>query len=165
MNPELMRAAERRDNRRMAICAHEVGHGLAGLAFGLETNGERLKFGLLGGFIGGACDWDYFNDDTPRDHKIAWLVGIMGGHAAEIRFCQLYLRMDARKAFKYGRDWAEGDYQNFDHYRAKWRRDGVRVSRDWAFDQASRAIERNADRLDRLTLRLDKAARLPGSAL
>lgn len=165
MNLTLVRAAERRDRRRLATAAHEVGHALTAHAHGLATESVRLKFGMLGGVTGGRCEWEHVDEKSPAELRTAYMIALMGGHAAEIRFCQLYLGMDDRKAFKYGRDWAEGDYLNFTHFRRHWRRYGVRITRDAAFAHAERAVARHGSRIDELTLQLDQRKYLDGGAL
>jgi hypothetical protein len=165
VNLELVRAVARRDQRRLATSAHEIGHALAAQAHGLGTVEVRLKFGMLGGITGGHCGWEHVDEHSPPELLTAYMIALMGGHAAEIRFAQLYLGMNERKAYKYGRDWAEGDYLNFGHFRRVWRRHGVRISRDAAFARAETAVARHGDRIDALTLRLDKNKYLSGSQL
>jgi hypothetical protein len=165
VNWELVRAVERRDQRRLATCAHEIGHALAAQTYGLATIKVRLKFGMFGGLTGGQCVWEDDFSDASLALRTAYLIALMGGHAAEVRFCQLYLGMNERKAYRYGRDWAEGDYQHFDAFRKAWRRYGARISRDDAFERAGHAVARHSDRIDQLTLRLDKTKYLSGRQL
>ncbi|WP_028933963.1 hypothetical protein [Pseudonocardia spinosispora] len=150
---------------QLAVAAHEMGHAIGILANGERPGSVRLKFGIFGGFTGGWCDYGGYPDrDWPSEKKLGRLVAMMAGHAAETRFCQLYLDMDYRAAFKYGRGSSDGDYQDFRHWRGKL---GVRwkASEDWAFDQATRLIERRADYLDRYTLRLERTRYLDGGDL
>ena len=165
LDGELARAVYRRwDQRRLSVCAHELGHAAGELAVGIVPARVYLRFGLLGGFNGGQCEMDYLAPDATREQRTGRLVALLAGHAAEARFCRLYLGMDQRAAHKYGRDWAEGDYLNFDHFRGKF---GLRwrISRDDAFAQASELVEAKGPDLDRLTPRLYQARQLTGPDL
>lgn len=170
-NPKLLDAVDRVDHRRLATCAHEIGHALTWIAGGIEIHEVYLKSGLFGGHAGGICDpaGDMPTRHWPRELREGYLIGIMGGHAAEVRFCQLYLGMDARKAFRYGRDWAEGDYLNYPHWRSKLGLGGLSwsggLSRETAFDRATHILQRQHRRLDELTLRLHRSRRLRGGEL
>lgn len=170
MNRKLLQAVDKVDHRRLAVCAHEIGHALTWIACGIEVKEVYLKSGFLGGFAGGFCDTvDVPTRDWPRDLRIGYLVGILGGHAAEVRFCQLYLDMNVRDAYRYGREWAEGDYANFPHWRSKLGLGGLSwsggMSADAAFDRAGRLLERQSRRLDELTLRLERSRHLDGGDL
>jgi hypothetical protein len=170
VNRKLLDAAARVDHRRLAVCAHEVGHALTWIACGTEVKEVHLKSGLFGGFAGGRCEVvDAPTRDWPRALREGYLIGLMGGHAAEVRFCQLYLDMNARKAFRYGRDWAEGDYLNYRHWRSKLGLGGMAwsggMSTDAAFDRATRILRRQQRRLDDLTVRLERSRYLHGGEL
>jgi hypothetical protein len=170
VNRKLLDAVDRVDHRRLAVCAHEVGHALTWIAGGIEIKEVYLKKGLFSGFAGGRCEVvDAPGRDCPRDLREGYLVGIVGGHAAEVRFCQLYLGMSARKAFRYGRDWAEGDYLNYPHWRSKLGLGGMSwsggMSADAAFDRATRILRRQQRRLDELTVRLERTRYLHGGEL
>ena len=170
MNQKLADAARRVDRRRLAICAHEIEHALTWLASGIEIKQVYLKTGFLGGFAGGFCEpVNTPSRDWPRDLREGYLIGLMGGHAAEVRFCQLYLDMPARKAYAFGREWAEGDYLNYTHWRSKLGLGALSwsggLSHQAAFDRATRLLDRHHRRLDALTLRLERAGRLEGSSL
>jgi hypothetical protein len=167
MNQHLARAADKANKdqrRRLAICGHEIGHALGELAGGGQPEWVKLKFGMLGGISG----WCRYGCDPergwPKDRKIGRLVAMMAGHAAEVRFCRLYLGMDHRTVFRYGRDWADGDYEDFRYWRSKLGL-GWSITPQWAFEQATGLLGRQGGRLDALTVRLDHAKYLPGSAL
>jgi hypothetical protein len=164
LNIQLAAAVTKRDHERLIIAAHETGHAVVELALGGDVEYVKLKFGLLGGIIGGHCRWGGEpSRDWTKDRKARRLMAMLGGDAAQTRFCRLYLGMPERKAQRYGRDLVGGDYASFDHYRAQL---GMRhLSRDEALRQAARVLDRQADRLDALTARLERAKYLPGSAL
>ena len=123
----------------------------------------RLNFGILGGFTRGLCYFGSEPDATmPAQEVVLRLGSWIAGHAAEVRFCRLYLGMDEQAAWKFGREWAGGDYDSFHYYRYKLR---ARTSVDAAFAHAARLFERHAGALDRLTLRLYHARYLTGAAL
>lgn len=164
VNRELARLVERRETRRVAVCAHEIGHAVGAIAGGQQPEYVQLKTGILGGTSGGTCMFRPVDPHGPMAPKLGYLVALMAGHAAEVRFCRLYLGMDARRAYRYGRDWAEGDYDNYSYYRSRW---GVGWShtRDWGFAQAERIVADHGDYLDRMTVRLDRAGRIDGRDL
>lgn len=171
LNRKLLHAASNKgDHRRLAVCAHEIGHALTWMATGIEVEKVYLKFGLFGGFKGGRCEVvEEPSRHWSRELRVGYLVGIIGGHAAEVRFCHLYLGMDERAAFRYGRDWADGDYDNFPHWRSKldlgfWSWSGGLSATD-AFEQATSQLELEQRRLDELTLRLHSSRHLAGGAL
>jgi len=164
MNEQLIHAVTCcRDPQPLAAAAHEIGHAIAALEAGTQPEFVRLNFGLFGGFNGGLCRLgDEPDPDSPVD-RLTLLVGSwIAGHAAEVRFCQLYLDMDEPAAWKFGRHLADVDYDTFAHYRATLR---LRTSVDAAFGHATRLFDRYGAHLDRLTLRLYHARYLTGAAL
>lgn len=170
LDPDLTSAVNTVDHRRLAVCAHEIGHAYSWLAAEVEIEKIYLRFGFLGGLIGGRCDTVLMPErDWSREQRTGYLVGILGGHAAEVRFCQLYLGMGYKRAFRYGREWAEGDYLNFDHWKSKlglgafsW---SGGLSATDAFDEAMAVHEQRAADLDRLTVRLHHNRHLSGAEL
>ena len=152
-----------RDPHQLSVSAHEIGHAIAALEAGDQPEWVRLNFGLLGGFAGGLCWFGEAPDPAAPADQLTLRVGAwIAGHAAEVRFCQLYLGMDEPAAWKFGRDWADGDYDTFAYYRSKLR---LRTSVDAAFAHATRLFDRYGAHLDRLTLRLYHARYLTGAAL
>ncbi|WP_028924969.1 hypothetical protein [Pseudonocardia acaciae] len=152
-------------HRQLAICAHEIGHALLELAGGGDVRYVELRFKLTG--LAGYC---HYGDDAHDAEQLGWSgerklarqIATMAGHAAEVRFCQHYLGMDHSAAFRYGLDWAEGDYTDFYYFRRKF---GLRhISPDWAFHRAGIYLDRHGGLLDRLTLRLHHAHHVNGGA-
>jgi hypothetical protein len=170
LNDDLARAVEQVEHRRLAVCAHEIGHGFADLAGGGWPEKVWLKFDILGGFKTGWWQPSKVpSRDWSRDRKIGYLVALIGGHAAEVRFCRLYLGMNDRAAYKFGRDWADGDYADFDHWKSKLGLGGFSwsggLSASDAFERATAVHEQRAEDLDRLTLRLHHNRHLTGDDL
>jgi hypothetical protein len=165
LNKELVRALDKHDHRQLATSAHEIGHALGELNSGVRPEWVRLNFGFFLGFTGGYCKYGTQPDrDSPRERKLGYLVSTIAGHAAETRFCQLYLGLTEKAAFKFGREWADGDYEDFRYWRSTLGL-GWSISPEWAFDRATAVLQRAADRLDRLTLRLVRDRYIPGSRL
>ena len=164
MNEQLIHAAAHcRDPHPLAAAAHEIGHAIAALEAGIRPHWVRLEFGLFGGFNGGLCRLGVEPDpDAPTDHLRLLVGSWIAGHAAEVRFCQLYLDMDETAAWKFGRRWADFDYDTFAQLRATLR---LRTSVDAAFGHATRLFDRYGHHLDRLTLRLYHARYLTDAAL
>jgi hypothetical protein len=165
MDKQLVRAVDKFEHRQLAISAHEIGHALGELDSGVRPEYVRLNFGLFLGFLGGYCMYGELPDrDSPRERKLGFLVSTMAGHAADTRFCRLYLGLGEKAAFRAGREMADGDYADFRHWRSTLGL-GWSVSPEWAFDRATAVLRRHADRLDRLTLRLVRERYIPGSQL
>ncbi len=164
LNKDLVRALDKRDHERLIIAAHEIGHAIGELALGGGVEYVKLKFGLFGGIHGGHCEWGGEpSRDWSKDRKARRLLGMLAGPAAQERFCRLYLGMTDREARRYGRDLVGGDYASFDHYRRKL---GMRhLNKDGVFQEAAQVLEHNADWLDTLTVRLERAKYLTGSDL
>lgn len=163
LNEQLIAAVEAgREKMRLAVSAHEIGHALALLAAGVEPEWVRLNF-TFGFLTGGRCDFpDEPEPDATREQLTRRLIAHLAGHAAEARFCRLYLGKSENSAYAYGRDSSDGDYYWFHLERRKF---GIRVSHDWAFHHATGFLERHAAVLDRLTLRLDRARHITSAAL
>jgi hypothetical protein len=142
-----------------------MGHAVGAIANGDQPTYVELRFGLFGGLTGGFCDFQIPTREAPKLQRIGYLVALMAGHAADIRFCQLYLGMDHRAAFTDGRDWAESDYANVAHFRSQLGLGWGGYSRDEAFTDATGLVERNGDYLDEMTLRLCRERYIDGSQL
>lgn len=164
LNEQLAHAvAQTRAPVRLAVAAHEIGHALMVLACGFQPDYVRLDFGLLGGFLGGTCHMGGFPDPTvPPEQNTGWLLAWIAGHAAETRFCRLYLGMDDHAAYDHGKPSSSWDYDQFHHWRRKL---GISISHERAFQRATTFFERHTALLDRLTLRLERARRFTAAAL
>lgn len=166
MNKQIIKALDRGHKpMQLAVAAHEMGHAVGTMANGHHPAYVKLKFEFLGGLVGGECDYgDPPREDWSPQQHMGRLIAMMAGHAAETRFCQLYLGMNFRKAFTYGRDSSAGDYAEFQALR-KWAGLRWKTTENEAFHQATQLLERQSTYLDDYTLRLDRARYLDGSAL
>lgn len=168
LNAELLRRAGSAGDmgrERLRTAAHEIGHGLGEL-LGEGSVPQWVKVTAGWFFTSGLCQWGEMPaKDWPREKKIAHLVSNIAGHAADARFCRAYLGMDERRAWRLGRDCADGDYADFRFWRSRLGLWWSGISPEWAFDRATGLLSVWAEPLDVLTLRLADRLYLPGSEL
>lgn len=146
--------------KRLAAAAHELGHGYGWLAAGFRPKMLSLQIGWFGGVTGGDTRLGRVEVE-PRQRR-AYLVGLLGGHAAQARFLHCHQGMSlpaARRAAEPNAGW---DYGRFFDLVAEW---DIRPSVNAIYQDAERMVSRAGGRIDKATPRLARSGRLSGGAL
>lgn len=142
------------------VAAHETGHGVVWAVLGLAVDDLQVDTTWTGSAQGG---WCALVEPVDLDVVIeAYLIGLMGGAAAEHRYLTRHLGRGDRDAhYEIAEHWG-GDVESFDrHARAHH----GRTSRDQAFVRARDVVDAHAGVVDALTVRLGRELYLPGAAV
>lgn len=142
------------------IAAHEVGHAVVWALLGLVVEDLQVDTTWTGSADGG---WCALTGPFDLDAMIEpYLIGLMGGAAAEHRYLTVHLHRSDRDAHAEIVDHWGADIESFDHHT---RTHHGRTSREQAFTRARALLDTRTDTIDALTVRLGRELYLPGSTV